>query len=95
MFTPYQELDALLADLIGTARSILGDTFVGAYLQGSFALGAGDLHSDCDFIVVTTVLPSGAAEAELLKGVNIPFRLLSWAFPVCGEADGVTWCGAR
>lgn len=32
MFTPYQELDALLADLIGTARSILGDTFVGAYL---------------------------------------------------------------
>ncbi|MER7792895.1 hypothetical protein [Streptomyces sp. NPDC097640] len=27
------------------------------------------------------------------KGVNIPFRLLSWAFPVDGETAGVTWCG--
>jgi hypothetical protein len=42
MFTPYQELDALLADLVREVRDILGDTFVGAYLQGSFALGAGD-----------------------------------------------------
>ncbi|MGW7757915.1 hypothetical protein ACWGK6_41640, partial [Streptomyces violaceusniger] len=28
-----------------------------------------------------------------LKGVNIPIRLLSWAFPVDGEAVGVAWCG--
>ncbi|MFD8868738.1 transposase [Streptomyces sp. NPDC059590] len=30
-----------------------------------------------------------------LKGVNIPIRLLSWSFPVDGEAAGVEWCGTR
>jgi predicted nucleotidyltransferase len=30
----------------------LGADFVGAYLQGSFALGDFDRHSDVDFIVV-------------------------------------------
>ncbi|MEU0807453.1 hypothetical protein [Streptomyces sp. NPDC005970] len=30
-----------------------------------------------------------------LKGVNIPIRLLNWAFPVDGEAAGGTWCGTR
>ncbi|MFE2188756.1 hypothetical protein [Streptomyces sp. NPDC059455] len=33
--------------------------------------------------------------AAALKGVNIPIRLLSWAFPVDGEAIGVAWCGTR
>ncbi|MDF3147553.1 MULTISPECIES: aminoglycoside adenylyltransferase domain-containing protein [unclassified Streptomyces] len=79
MFTPCQELDALLADFVGTVRGILGDTFVGAYLQGSFALGAGDLHSDCDFIVATTALPSGATEAELRRlHAEIPTRPGHW-----------------
>lgn len=65
MFTPFEELDAVLADLVGTAREVLGDTYVGAYLQGSFALGAGDVHSDCDFIIATTTPPGGEAEAGL------------------------------
>ncbi|WP_236670160.1 IS3 family transposase [Streptomyces antimycoticus] len=30
-----------------------------------------------------------------VKGVNIPIRLLSWAFPVDGEAAVVMWCGTR
>ena len=47
--TPYADLDDLLDELLGHWRRILGDNLVGAYLQGSFALGAGDLHSDCDF----------------------------------------------
>ncbi|MER6359135.1 hypothetical protein ABT186_47030 [Streptomyces sp. NPDC001634] len=67
MFTPFEELDALLADFTRSVRDILGDTFVGAYVQGSFALRAGDMHSDCDFVVATTVLPSGSAEAELRR----------------------------
>jgi hypothetical protein len=65
MCTPYPELDAFLADFTGSVRDILGATFVGVYVQGSFALGAGDLHSDCDVIVATTVLPGGPAEAAL------------------------------
>jgi hypothetical protein len=51
--TPFPELDEVLDDLVTSARSILGDNFVGAYLTGSFALGAGDAHSDCDFQIVT------------------------------------------
>jgi hypothetical protein len=55
--TPYAPLNAVLRELVGSARKILGPDFVGAYLQGSFALGDFDEHSDCDFIV--------AAEGEL------------------------------
>jgi len=35
------------------------------------------------------------AENVILKGVNIPIRLLSWVFPVDGEVVGVAWCGTR
>lgn len=35
------------------ARGILGDGFLGAYLQGSIALGDADMYSDCDFLIVT------------------------------------------
>jgi hypothetical protein len=52
-WTPYVELDALLAELLDHWRRILGDDLAGAWLQGSFALGAGDQHSDCDWIVAT------------------------------------------
>ncbi|WP_034261046.1 aminoglycoside adenylyltransferase domain-containing protein [Actinospica robiniae] len=79
MFTPFEDLDILLADLIGSAREILGDTFVGAYLQGSFALGAADLLSDCDFIIATNVLPTGVVEADLRRlHDEIPTRPGHW-----------------
>ena len=34
-------------------QQILESNFIGAYLQGSFAVGDFDQHSDVDFIVVT------------------------------------------
>jgi hypothetical protein len=34
-------------------QEVLGDTFCGAYLQGSFAVGDADANSDVDFIVAT------------------------------------------
>jgi hypothetical protein len=37
---------------VAGARSVLAENFVGAYLQGSFAVGDADEHSDVDFIVV-------------------------------------------
>ncbi|HEX4711033.1 aminoglycoside adenylyltransferase domain-containing protein [Phenylobacterium sp.] len=52
--TPYAELNAVLTYLVEGARTLLGDNFVGAYLQGSFAVGDFTEFSDCDFIVVTT-----------------------------------------
>jgi hypothetical protein len=52
--TGFDELNAVLAELVAVAQRALADNLVGVYLQGSFALGAGDMASDCDFIVVTS-----------------------------------------
>ena len=63
--TRYAELNGVLHDLVTGAQAALGESFVGAYLQGSFALGAGDLHSDCDFLVVVRERPDAEQEAAL------------------------------
>lgn len=51
--TDFPELNALLGELGVRVESILGENLVGFYLTGSFALDAGDIHSDCDFLVLT------------------------------------------
>ena len=51
--TAYPELNDVLRELVESVRSILAENFCGAYLQGSFAIGEADLHSDVDFVVVT------------------------------------------
>jgi predicted nucleotidyltransferase len=50
--TPYLELNAVLGELVESAQVVLGESFVAAGLQGSFALGEFDRHSDVDFIIV-------------------------------------------
>lgn len=50
--TPYAELNDVLRDLVRIVQEILKGNFVGAYLQGSFAVGEFDLHSDVDFAIV-------------------------------------------
>ena len=52
--TPYLDLNQVLQDLVESVQKILGEQFVGAYLQGSFAVGDFDEHSDVDFIIVST-----------------------------------------
>ena len=49
--TPYPELNEILQELVASVQDALGDTFVGAYLQGSFAVGDFDRHSDVDFVI--------------------------------------------
>ena len=49
--TPYPDLNAVLNELTAGSQRALGDAFVGAYLQGSFAVGDFDEHSDVDFII--------------------------------------------
>ncbi len=56
--TPYPELNNVLRDLVNSVQEILNDSFIGAYLQGSFAIGDFDLHSDVDFIIVIEEQPS-------------------------------------
>ncbi|MFL5481775.1 MAG: aminoglycoside adenylyltransferase domain-containing protein [Gemmatimonadaceae bacterium] len=49
--TPYPELNAVLRELVTGVQAALGDAFVGAYLQGSFAVGDFDRDSDVDFVI--------------------------------------------
>ena len=51
--TAYPDLNEVLRELVSSVQRILGQNFCGAYLQGSFAVGDADEHSDVDFIVVT------------------------------------------
>jgi hypothetical protein len=69
MHTPFADLDSLLEEFVAGVRAALADNFRAAYLQGSFALGDSDEHSDVDFIVVTEREPS-AGELAALLGVH-------------------------
>lgn len=48
--TPYPDLNRVLAELVSGLQRVLGDKLVGVYLQGSFAVGDFDEHSDVDWI---------------------------------------------
>jgi Domain of unknown function (DUF4111)/Nucleotidyltransferase domain len=50
--TPYADLNVVLRDLVTRVRNVLGDNFIGAYLQGSFAIGDFDIYSDVDFLII-------------------------------------------
>jgi predicted nucleotidyltransferase len=51
--TAFPELNAVLDEFVASVEAILGENLFGVYLQGSFAVGGADEHSDVDFIVVT------------------------------------------
>jgi aminoglycoside adenylyltransferase-like protein/nucleotidyltransferase-like protein len=50
--TPYPDLNSVLNELVGGVKQTLGANFVGASLQGSFAVGDFDEYSDVDFVIV-------------------------------------------
>jgi Domain of unknown function (DUF4111)/Nucleotidyltransferase domain len=50
--TLYTDLNMVLRDLVTRVRDVLGDNFIGVYLQGSFAIGDFDIYSDVDFIIL-------------------------------------------
>jgi hypothetical protein len=84
--TIFPELNELLGELVIRVESILGDNFVGAYLNGSFALGAGDLYSDCDFLVVTEAQVSAEQERALRQlHDEIPARSGHWTHHLEGS----------
>ena len=63
--TGYPALDELLEEFTASAKAILGESLVGLYLQGSFAVGDADEHSDVDWIAVTEDELTGEQVAEL------------------------------
>jgi predicted nucleotidyltransferase len=80
--TPHPEVNVLLEDLVGSARTILGRGFVGAYLYGSLASGGFDRDSDVDVLVVTDDRISEALFAALL---DMHDRI----------ATGSSWCATQ
>ena len=78
--TKFPELNAIVAELAERAARILGANFVGAYLQGSFAVGDADLQSDCDFLIPVRRQVSAAQEAGLrAMHAGFPDRPEHWA----------------
>lgn len=63
--TPYADLNSVLDEFVKGAQAVLSENFCGAYLQGSFAVGDADVHSDVDFIVVTQDEVSDGQQAAL------------------------------
>jgi predicted nucleotidyltransferase len=84
--TPYADLDRVVTEIAGHAADVLGDDFVGAYIEGSFALGAGDPYSDVDFIVVMKTPLVHDLEGRLRAfHRELPTRQEHWAQHVEGS----------
>jgi hypothetical protein len=78
--TRFPELNSVLQELTERAMSILQDNFAGAYLQGSFAVGDADIHSDCDFLIPVR-RPVTAGQEAGLRALHdeLPTRREHWA----------------
>ena len=63
--TKFPELNEALDDLVSSVQDVLGENFVGLYMQGSIAVGDFDEHSDADFVVVTEQELSDEQVADL------------------------------
>jgi hypothetical protein len=84
--TDYPEINSVLWDVLSGARSVLGDHFVGMYLDGSLAIGGFEPDkSDIDFVVVTNADVSSATFAALK---TMHDRLASGASKWARELEG-------
>ena len=99
--TAFPELNAVLSELTERVRATLGEDLVGVYLQGSFALGDGDLFSDCDFLVPVRRTPSPTQEADLRAlHDELPSRAGHWnrhlegSYPPADELRSLDGLGA-
>lgn len=66
------QLNALLSDLLTSAKSILKENFIGMYLTGSLAVGDFDNESDVDFVII---MRSKASEDQVLELQKMHLRL--------------------
>ncbi|MCL4265135.1 MAG: DUF4111 domain-containing protein [Anaerolineae bacterium] len=92
-WTPYDDVNGILRRLLTGARAILGDNFVGMYLDGSLASGDFDYEtSDIDFVVATAnpkplravpVTPSEMDQLVQLHG-RIGQSTSKWAMEIEG-----------
>jgi predicted nucleotidyltransferase len=85
LHTPYQDLNQVLQELVIGIQEILKENFIGAYLQGSFAVGDFDQHSDVDFIVV---IKKELSENEISALQELHGRIYSLPSPWAQHLEG-------
>ena len=79
-------LRAVLGDLAERVQTALGSNLEGVYLKGSFALGAGDVHADVDFLVVTRQELDPDEESSIREiHRRMPTRAEHWAHVLEGS----------
>jgi hypothetical protein len=78
--TAFTELNQVLSELVFSIEGILDMNFIGAYLQGSFAIGGYDQHSDVDFVVaIEEEITSDQVEALQAMHDRVYQMESSWA----------------
>jgi predicted nucleotidyltransferase len=79
------DLNAVLRALVSGAQAVLRSRFLGAYLQGSFALGDWDADSDVDFIIA---IEQDVPEADLPALQALHSRLYELEPPWAKHLEG-------
>lgn len=79
-------LRAVLGALADNVQGALRHNLIGIYLKGSFALGAGDVHADVDFLVVTNRELDSDEESKI-RDIHrqMPTRAEHWAHVLEGS----------
>jgi hypothetical protein len=78
--TAFADLNDVLAELVAGTRAALGAALCGVYLQGSFAVGDADEHSDVDFVTLTEDALT-AEQVDALRSLHRRLHVLDseWA----------------
>ncbi len=83
--TPYPNVNGLVFELLQSVQAVLGDHFIGLYLDGSLANGGFDQASDIDFVVVT----DEELSSELLSALQAMHdRIASLDSPWATQLEG-------
>jgi|GEM_PF-3730079 len=82
---PYPDLAPVLTELVASLRRLLGDDFVGAYLQGSLAIGDFDVHRSRH--PGTARLPVPSRQTADAGGVPREFVLPPWQAIYVNDAE--------
>ena len=83
--TPYPELNDVLRQLLEGVQAILQENLLGVYLQGSFAVGDFDRHSDVDFIIA---IDQDLSDDQVLALQDLHERIYSLEWPWAQHLEG-------
>ncbi|MCP4417814.1 MAG: DUF4111 domain-containing protein [Chloroflexi bacterium] len=83
--TPYTDLNLVLQELASSVQATLNANLIGFYLQGSFAAGDFDEHSDVDWLVI---MQQDLTEMELAALQAMHQRIFGLPIPWAQHLEG-------